>query len=556
MSRDRIMTSRRPLRRALAAAVCLWMSPAAASAAADGAAALPLSLRITPGEYRQSIADIFGPGIAITGRFEPEERDEGLLAVGARSASISADGMERYDSLARGIAAQVVDAQHRGTLFSCKPEAENRSDDGCARQFIAATGRLLYRRSLSEDEIQQKVRVASAAAAVKRDFYTGMAAVLSDMLLSPNFLYRYKKREPDPHHPGQVRLDAHSKAAVLSFYLWNSTPDDLLLKAAETGELQTKEGLRWQVDRMTSSPSIEDGVRAFFADMLGFNEFEILAKDPTFFPRFTPKVIDQAQEQTLRTIVNHLIARQGDYRDLFTTSNTFLTKPLAAVYNVPLVDTSDNGQPDHWIPHTYPPGDPRSGILSQVSFVALHSPAGRTSPTGRGKALREYILCETVPPPPGNVDFKFVQDTTNPKYKTTRERLTAHRSEAMCAGCHKITDPIGLALENFDSAGGYRTRENDATIDASGELGGIKFDGPVGLAKAVHDDPALTSCVAKRSFAFGAGRSPSDADAEWVRIQHKFADSHYNFIELLRQIALSDVLYTVPSSPAAAAARP
>ena len=276
-----------------------------------------------------------------------------------------------------------------------------------------------------------------------------------------------------------------------------------------------------------------------------------MAKDPAFFPRFTPKVIDEAQEQTLRTIVDLLITRQGDYRDLFTTPNTFLTRPLAAVYNVPIVETADNGQPDHWVPYTYKPNDPRAGILAQVSFVALHSPAGRTSPTDRGKALREFILCQAVPPPPGNVDFKFVQDTTNPVYKTTRDRLTAHRSEAMCAGCHKITDPIGLALENFDSAGGFRTKENGVNIDTSGELSGAKFDGPVGLAKVLHDEPAVTACVAKKAFSFGAGRAPSATDAEWQQIQAKFASSKYNFIELLRQIALSDALYSLPSSQVA-----
>jgi hypothetical protein len=123
----------------------------------------------------------------------------------------------------------------------------------------------------------------------------------------------------------------------------------------------------------------------------------------------------------------------------------------------------------------------------------------------------------------------------------------------MCAGCHKITDPIGLALENFDSAGGYRTTENGVTIDTTGDVSGVKFSGPVGLAKVIRDDPATTSCVAKKAFAFGAGRMPSGTEAEWVQIQRRFADSKYNFVDLLRQIALSDVLYTVPPTQLAAA---
>lgn len=511
-------------------------------------------LRLSPSQYTQVIRDIFGPAIVVTGRFEPEIRDKQLMAIGSRVASVTDAGLERYDALARGIATQVVDERHRATLIHCQPQSATSSDDTCAQAFIASVGRLLYRRHLSQEEVQAQVKVAASAAASLHSFYGGLGLALSNMLISPDFLFRFQKSEPDPSRPGQYRLDAYSKASNLSFFLWNSMPDEQLLQAAESGDLHTKEGLGRQVDRMLSSPNVAVGVRAFFADMLGFSEFETLSKDPTFFPRYTLKVKEESQEQTLRTIVDHLITRQGDYRDLLTTPHTFMTVSLAALYGVPLVDTSQNGQPDHWQSFTYPADDPRAGLLAQASFVALYSPAGRSSPTGRGKALRETLLCQNVPPPPANVDFKFVQDTSNPKYKTTRDRLTAHRSDALCAGCHRITDPIGLALENFDGAGGYRTTENGAVIDTSGELSGHKFTGPVGLAKALHDDPAITSCVAKKAYAFGSGRMPLESDQDWAQIKSKFADSHYNMVELLRQIATSDVFYSVPSLQVASAA--
>lgn len=223
-----------------------------------------------------------------------------------------------------------------------------------------------------------------------------------------------------------------------------------------------------------------------------------------------------------------------------------MTRSLAALYKVPLVEKTDNGQPQHWLPYSYQPGDPRAGILAQASFVALHSPGGRSSPTDRGKALRENILCQVVPPPPGNVDFKFIQDTSSPTHKTARDRLTAHATEAMCTGCHKVTDPIGLALENFDSSGSYRTSENGADIDTSGDLSGVKFDGPAGLFRVLHDNPAVTACVAKRTFAFGAGRNPQVSDPQWKAVEESFKNSKYNFVTLLREIALSDLYYAVP----------
>jgi hypothetical protein len=536
----------------LAAAVPLQsaLSAPLAPPPASSDESTPLALRLSPSQYRQSILDVFGPSVSITGTFEPETRVQGLLAIGARQSNVSDSGLESYDDIARGIADQVVDQKHRATYVGCTPRDPKASDDACARSFFNRVGPLLYRRPLTGDETEARVKAAAVASADVHDFYGGLSLSLAEMLISPQFLFRYKMYEPDPAHPGRERLDAYSKASELSFFLWNSGPDQELLKAAATGAIQTPAGLEQQVDRLISSPRVAEGVRAFFSDMLGYSDFDTVAKDPSFFPRYTLNVKDESQEQTLRTIVDHLVTRHGDYRDLFTTPHTFLTRALAVLYGVPLVDPSDNGQPQRWIPYTYPPGDPRAGILSEASFTALFSPSGRTSPTGRGKALREYILCEKVPPPPGNVSFKFVEDTTNPQFKTARARLTAHRSEPMCAGCHKLTDPIGLALENFNSAGGYRTDENGVAIDATGEMNGHQFVGSIGLGKTVHDDPATTSCVARKAFAFETGYLPPGGDPQWQQITQKFSASHYNFVELMRQIALSDLSYQ-PPAPAA-----
>jgi hypothetical protein len=527
----------------------LAMSRDALAADSEKATEPVLMLRISPSQYIQTITDIFGSAIKVNGQFEPEVRVDGLLAIGSRKASISDRGLESYDEIARSIAQQLMDPANRGTFVHCVPQSPSTRDDHCATLFVAAVGRLLYRRPLGAEELAKQVQVAGAATATLHDFYAGLATSLADMLVSPDFLFRRKHLEPDPAKSGMMRLDAYSKASVLSFFLWNASPDEVLLRSAESGEIHSRPGLQRQVDRMLSSPRIETGVRAFFSDMLGFNELDTLAKDATFFPRYTLNVRDESAEQTLRTIVDNLVTRHGDYRDLFITPHTFLTRSLAALYNVPLAERVQNGEPEHWLPYTYPSDDPRVGILAQASFVALHSPAGRSSPTGRGKALRELLLCQRVPPPPGNVDFSFVQDISNPEYKTTRSRLTAHRKEVMCAGCHRITDPIGLALENFDSSGAYRTTENGELIDASGDLNGVKFSGPLGLGQAVHDDVTTTACVAKKAFGFGAGRLPDVSDAEWQRIQEQFKESRYNFLELLRQIAMSDMLYRESGPP-------
>lgn len=522
------------------------ISVRALAADAGVAADKPTSMRISSSQYRRTISDIFGASITITARFEAETRENGLLAIGALNNSVSEDGFERYHEIAKDVAAQVVDKRHRDVLIPCKPKSATAGDEACARRFLETTGRLLFRRPLKKDELQALVAVSKDSANKKKDFYAGISTSLVNLLISPDFLFRYRTVEPDPARPGHFRLDSYSKAAILSSFLWNSNPDDLLLKAAEDGSLQTDKGLARQVDRMIASREIESGVRAFFSDMLGLDRFDVLSKDAKFFPRFTPAAKRDAPEQTLRTIVDHLVHRQGDYRDLFTTRRTFMTRALAAMYGVPLVEATDNARPMRWLPYTHPEGDPRAGILSHASFVALHSGAGRTSPTDRGKSFRLNILCQTVPPPPPDIDFTLLQDISNPKFKTARDRLEAHRTNPTCAGCHRLMDPMGLAFENFDSSGGFRLTENGAPIDTSGEWNGVKFSGPVELTKALHADPAVTACAARKVFAFASGAMPPVNTAQWKDVQAKFASSNYNFLRLIRAVAVSDLLYAVP----------
>ena len=502
--------------------------------------------RLTQDQYKQIITDVFGPGIKIGGRFEPIPRQEGLLQVGAGRVGLTSSGFEQYDAMSRTIAAQVVDEQHRDVLIPCKPASATAADDACATQFLSQAGRALYRRPLSQDELKLQVTAAHNVSNSLKNFYSGIELSLASMLVAPQYLFRQENVEADPAHPGQYRLDAYAKASRLSFLFWNTAPDPQLLAAAESGKLQSDKGLQLEIARLMASPRLEAGVRAFFSDMLGFDQFASLAKDGTLYPKFTGYVSDDAQEQTLRTVTDLLINQRGDYRDLFTTRKTFLTPLLGSVYGVPVLQNKPNGYPQTWIPIEYAEGDPRMGILTHVSFVALHSHPGRTSPTIRGKAMREQILCQRVPDPPGNVNFTVVQDTGNPLYKTARERLKAHATEAMCTGCHKITDPLGLGLENFDSAGGFRTSENGAKLDTSGELNAVSYTDAPGLGKAIHDAPATTQCLVKRISSYALGRAPAAAEAAWVKsLETGFAQEGYRVPDLMKRIATSAEFFRV-----------
>ncbi|HME40845.1 MAG TPA: DUF1592 domain-containing protein [Steroidobacteraceae bacterium] len=505
-----------------------------------GAAAIARRLR--PDQYQRVIADVFGPTIKIEGRFEPDVREDGLFAVGAGHVGVTATGMERYDAMARGIAAQVVSEEHRGTLIPCKPAAAAAPDDACAAKFFAKAGPLLYRRPLTDGELQEAVALAAASAQALKSFYSGLEMSLAGMLESPQFLFRQETAEPDPEQRGAYRLDAYSKASQLSFFLWNAGPDAKLLAAAASGKLHSPSGLRSEVDRMLQSPRLEAGMRAFFADMLQFDLFETLAKDAQIYPKWTAKVAQDAQEQTLHSIVDLLLWQHGDYRDLFTTRKTFLTPLLGSIYGVPVAPNGGGALQ----PYEFSAGDARAGAQSHASFVALHSHEGLSSPTLRGKALRELLLCEPVPAPPGNVNFATAQDTHNPNFKTMRARLTAHRTDPTCAGCHKLMDPMGLALENFDSDAGYRTAENGQPLDTSGELDGIEFTDAAGLGRALHDNPATGPCFVRRLYSYATGRAPVRRDMAWIRyLEKSFAEDGYRAPELLRRIAVSDNFYRV-----------
>ena len=501
--------------------------------------AAPLRARlITQPQYVNTLRAIFGSNIKYPVVLAPMHRVGGLVDVGASSAVVTGGALDRFDSAGRTIAKDVFDAAHRDYLVPCHPASEKAPDDACAQKFFASVGRLMFRRSLSEKELKGYVAIARESATSLGDFYDGMAATLSGMLVAPEFLYVTPTTEVVR---GENRLTARARAVNLSLLLWNAYPDAELLTAAENGSLNNDKGLAKQVDRLLASPRLADGVRNFFDDMLMFEAFETLTKDGKIYPAFTTQVTTDAREQTLRTIVAHLVDEKGDYRDLFTTRKTFLTNDLAAIYGVAV------NSPDRWAPYEFAPESGRGGLLTQISFLALYSHPGRSSPTRRGRAIREIFLCQKVPDPPPNVDFSALE-RPDPSLKTARDRLNRHSQNPVCAGCHKITDPIGLTLENFDGAGSYRADENGATINTSGALNDANFTDARGLEQALHNNPRTPTCLAERMTSYALNRPVGAADQNLLNyVNEKFAANGYRVKDLLRVIAMDKTFYAVPA---------
>lgn len=510
-----------------------------------------LTKLITAEQYSNSLSYIFGPGIDAQVQFAPVAREEGLLANSLATAGVSGGQVQTIQSIAASVARQVMAVENRRHLVGCRPELIEGPDLPCATQFVSKVGRLLFRRALTDEEVATYVEYASVAAQeldgkeAEREeldgFYAGLQVVLEGLLLHPEVLFVIERAEPDPNNPEQLRLDAYSLASRLSFFLWNASPDDELLAAAESGDLQSPGGVERAVDRMLQSPRLVEGMRAFFDDMLVFDEFKTLAKDPTIYPEFTSVTAQDAREQTLRTIIDHTLTQGKDYRDLFTSRSTFMSPALAILYGVP-------AQPG-WTPYTFPDDSPRAGLLTQVSFLAGTSHPGRSSVTLRGMALRERFLCQTVPEPPPGIDFSVL---TNPdaNYPTQRERVAVHLETPSCAGCHRITDTIGLSLEQFDGAGAYRVTENGATIDATGSLDGFEFDDAIGLGEALRQNPELPRCLVRRVYSYATGGPPdNDARPALTYFNEEFAAQGYQLRNLLRTIALSKPFSRIQNNP-------
>ncbi len=494
---------------------------------------------LTDTQYSNTITHIFGADISesVLPPIPPMERTDGLLASGAAFVGVTSDQISQIQLAAARIAEQVVDQEHRDFLIPCRPESLTTADSACAGLFLSETGRLLLRRPLTEAHLAELVDVADYAASETEDFYNGLALALEAILISPEFVFILETAEADPEQAGRERLDNYSLASRLSFFLWNSPPDDALLVAAENGELHTRDGLERQVDRLLSSDRLQDGIRSFFDDMLAFDEFDSLAKDPIVYPMVTGTTLEHAREQTLRTIIDHLLVQEADYRDLFTTRKTFMSMQLATVYGT--------ATGEGWVPFEFDDDSQRIGLLTHVSFLAANSHPVRSSPTLRGKALRERFLCQKVPDPPPNVDFSALEEAEHAA--TARERLEVHNSNPSCAGCHLITDPMGLSLENFDGAGIFRQTENGAVLDIAGELDGIFYDDIGGLASAMRDHPKLSACLVNRLYAYGTGGPVSlryDRDTlSWF--EDRFVAENHRLRALLRDLVLSQAFSSV-----------
>lgn len=500
----------------------------AADRGPEPATALPAPVlrRLTQAQYRNAIHDVLGPDLVIPSGLEPDEAAGGLFSIGAGATTISPRGVEQYEASAYQIADQVMaDAALRDRLVPCAPAAVR--DDACAKTALEAAGRRLWRRPLSADEATALVAIAGQAAETLGDFYQGVGFGLAAELQSPSFLFRAELGEPDGD--GRVYTD-WELASRLSFFLWNTTPDDTLLDAAAQG--LDPDAFAVQVDRLLADPRARDGVRDLFTEQLQLYKLDDLTKDPAIYLHMSADVGPSAREQTLAD-VEDLVFEDGDWRDFFTSRRTHVDRKLAAIYEVRAPAREGFGVAE------LPEDGPRAGFTGQVSFLALAAHPSSSSATLRGKFIREVLLCQQMPDPPADVNTMIPEPS--PDAPTLRDRVAIHLSDPFCASCHLQMDPIGLGFEHFDGLGGWRETDDGATLDVTGDLDGEAFDGAIELGRLLSQHERVGPCLSRTIYEYANGRVRTDeegAAVDWHAAA--FEASDFRVLTLLRDIATSE----------------
>jgi hypothetical protein len=490
----------------------------------------PSLRRLTTAQYSNSIRSVFGESILLPSILEPDIPTEGLFSVGAAITAISPVGVERYEDAAYMISEQVMSESVREDIIYCTPL--NNADAECAQEWIESIGLQIYRRPLTEEEINALVEITTSVGSEVDDFYLGSQYGLAALLQSPHFLYRTE------HGNGESQLDPYELASKLSFFLWNSPPDLELLSAAEDDSIMTAEGLQYQVDRMTEAPQFSMGVRNIFYEIFTLYNLDNLVKDPLVFTHASTDLGPAAKEETLLSLERIIIHNDDDFRNIFTTQTTFVDRRLAALYNITAPSEFEFSEIE------LQEEEGRRGLLGQASILAQFSHTSSSSATLRGAFIRKSLLCQDIPPPPADVDTSIPE--TDASAPTLRDRIASHLEDPACASCHQLTDPIGLGLENFDGIGRWRLTENDAVIDASGELDGSPFADAWQLGAVLKNHPALGSCFSGHVFRYAMGHGIEDGSSDYHDwLTHNFEYSGWSFAQLMKTTALSDTFQQV-----------
>jgi hypothetical protein len=494
--------------------------------------------RLTHSQYNNTIRDLLGDYSRPAQRFPPEDFVDGFKN------QLGAQGMppllvETYSTAAEKLAINAFRAGDVNGLIPCQPASA--ADEKCRDQFVREFGLRAFRRPLTDREFQRYAAAFTEQASGSGKFLEGARVIVEAMLQSPNFLF-HLEAGPDGSATG------YDIASRLSYLLWNTMPDQALLDAAAKGELDTVEGREQAARRMLDSPLARQALDQFFDEWLRLDRVVNAIKQGRRYPEFSPELAAAMAEETHR-LLQYLVWDDRNFMEAFTADYGFLTTELSSLYKLP-------APPGQFELTRFPGGARRAGLLGQGAFLASTAGPTDTSPTARGIFVREQLLCQHVPPPPPGVNTTLPEPTEE-MARTRRQLMVEHVENPTCAACHRLMDPIGFGLENYDAIGRWRDRETiliprerdeeggrrakpkeiELEIEPQGEIAGLPhsaFTEPKQLGRILAGSPVCQECVVRQIFRYAYGRREAAADESTIdELFASFRDSGFRFKNLL-----------------------
>jgi hypothetical protein len=383
-------------------------------------------------------------------------------------------------------------AMHRKVFFKAPgPQTTNQ----VAREILRRVTDRAYRRSATTAELDGLMRLFGQARESGDGFEASVKQALMAVLVSPHFLFR-GEIQSNPDNPHEThRVSEYALASRLSYFLWSTMPDDELLRLAGQGRL--RRNLAGQVKRMLNDPKSRALVDNFAGQWLQLRTLDIVSPDEKLFPGFDASLRSALRQET-ESLFEHVLRKDRPITEFLTADYTFVNEPLARHYGIVGVHGPD-------FVRVSLKGTGRSGVLTHGSVLTLTSNPNRTSPVKRGKWILENILASPPPPPPPGVPALESKET----HGTLRQRMDAHRDNAMCASCHAKMDPLGFAFEHFDAVGRFREKDGDEVVDTRGELvSGERFADHVELSRVLSDSRQadFVRCVSEKVLTYALGR--------------------------------------------------
>lgn len=488
--------------------------------------------RLTQSQVRHTLADVLG--VQLTTPLPPDAASMTFASLGAARVATTEQDVEAYQAMAHE-AVEAFAARADSALATCQPDAVT---DACVDELLRTTGRRLFRRAVSDAELDTWRAVVTAGGQDAAALDVGLRFALEAMLQSPNFLYQAWDARPVAGQPFP-RLTGESLASRLAFFLWDASPDDALLDAAAAGALDTDDGLAAAVDRMLDDPRAESLPRRFFGEAWGVAALNLDARSTTLYPEWSDPLL-AAMRAELSALVDEASTGDADVRSLFDAQHGYGDDTLASLYGVSGVTGVG----------PFPWDSGRRGVLSSAALlVASNTHTESSAPILRGLFVLERLLCRSMPTPPAGLLDSVLAEEVHKPARSNRTRVEERRANPTCWGCHQAMDPVGLAFEGFDGVGRARTVEAGGyPVDSAGEFEGTPVASVPALSALLRDDTRVTRCMTQQLLSSATGHVLRASEARAVEAAFsRFQSSGFRFRALVTGIATSDAFRLLPA---------